>query len=83
MAFDAQGNLYGTTAGGGANDQGTVFELTPSGNETALYSFCAQTNCTDGAFPQAGVSLDAQGNLYGTTILGGTKNDGTIFKVTP
>ena len=83
VAFDAQGNLYGTTAGGGANDQGTVFELTPSGNETALYSFCAQTNCTDGAFPQAGVSLDAQGNLYGTTILGGTKNDGTIFKVTP
>jgi uncharacterized repeat protein (TIGR03803 family) len=83
VAFDAQGNLYGTTAGGGANDQGTVFELTPSGSETTLYSFCAQTNCTDGAFPQAGVSLDAQGNLYGTTNLGGAKNDGTIFKVTP
>jgi uncharacterized repeat protein (TIGR03803 family) len=47
-------NLYGTTLGGGANASGTVFKMTPGGSLTTLYSFCSQTNCTDGSLPQAG-----------------------------
>jgi uncharacterized repeat protein (TIGR03803 family) len=83
LVLDADGNLYGTTGAGGANNQGTVFKLGPNGKETILYSFCSQTNCTDGAGPNAGVSFDAQGNLYGTTLNGGVNNNGTVFKLTP
>jgi len=42
------GNLYGTTTSGGANDGGTVFKITPSGTMTTLYSFCSQSGCADG-----------------------------------
>jgi uncharacterized repeat protein (TIGR03803 family) len=83
LVRDAQGNLYGATVGGGANNQGTVFKLTASGKETTLYGFCSQADCTDGASPYAGLSLDAQGNLYGTTRVGGANNYGTIFKLAP
>src|SRR5271165_4002012 len=72
LVLDAQGNLYGTTSGGGAsgtgcggNGCGTVFKLDTSGNETVVYSFTGGT--TDGCFPQGGLVLDAAGNLYGTT----------------
>jgi len=85
------GNLYGTTFSGG--DHGTVFKITPGGVLTTLYTFCAQTNCTDGNWPQAGVVLGTDGNFYGTTFYGGTnsycENDlsiaacGTVFKITP
>jgi uncharacterized repeat protein (TIGR03803 family) len=85
LIMDAQGNLYGTTraggGNGGANGGGTIFKLAPNGTETVLYSFCAQSNCTDGATPFAGLIMDAQGNLYGTTELGGTHGNGTVFKV--
>jgi len=50
----ANGNFYGTTAGGGTNNQGTVFEITPAGALTTLYSFCSQSNCSDGAGPEGG-----------------------------
>jgi uncharacterized repeat protein (TIGR03803 family) len=91
VVFDRNGNLYGTTAGGGAHGYGTVFKLTPKGRETVLYSFCAQTNCTDGKYPFAGVVLDQTGNLYGTTISGGVHHPsscelygcGVVFKLTP
>jgi len=72
LTRDNQGNLYGTTVLGGAFNCGTVFELTPTGQgqwqESVLHSF----NCFDeGKYPYGGVTLDAQGNLYGTTGSGG------------
>lgn len=49
----ADGDLYGTTPGGGANSEGTVFKITPDGKLTTLYSFCAEAGCSDGAEPVA------------------------------
>jgi len=83
------GNLYGTTSNGGANGRGTVFKLTPGGTITTLYNFCSSSNCVDGAVPQAGLTLGADGNFYGTTLFGGTGTTacgsgcGTAFKITP
>jgi uncharacterized repeat protein (TIGR03803 family) len=79
----ANGDLYGTAYNGGANGYGAVFKITPSGTLTTLYSFCSQTNCTDGAGPEAGLVQAANGDLYGTTYSGGTSSAGTIFKITP
>jgi uncharacterized repeat protein (TIGR03803 family) len=93
------GNFYGTTSEGGANDNcmyegatigcGTVFEITPSGTLTTLYSFCSQSGCTDGEQPSAGLVQAANGNFYGITYYGGGVNCnppygcGTVFQVTP
>ncbi len=86
------GNFYGTTYGGGANQYyGTVFKITPSGTLTSLYSFCAQANCTDGSMPYAGLVQGTDGNFYGTTLEGGANSGcslgsgtcGTVFKITP
>jgi|HubBroStandDraft_6_1064221.scaffolds.fasta_scaffold00165_7 uncharacterized repeat protein (TIGR03803 family) len=77
---DNEGNLYGTTGSGGANGQGTVFRLSPTGTETVLYSFAGGA---DGASPYAGVIRDEAGNLYGTTTGGGPSGWGTVFKVDP
>ena len=78
---DSSGNLYGTTQNGGPNNAGTVFKVDPTGKKTALYSF---TGSADGAYPMAGVVLDAKGNLYGTTSGGGSSSyAGTVFKVDP
>jgi uncharacterized repeat protein (TIGR03803 family) len=81
----ANGDLYGTTGGGGATvyDGGTVFKITPSGTLTTLYSFCSQNGCVDGSDPVAGLILANNGDLYGTTELGGTLGQGTVFKITP
>jgi uncharacterized repeat protein (TIGR03803 family) len=85
VVFDAKGNLYGTTGWGGANDSGTVFRLTPPAEghtewtEMVLHAFSG----ADGAGPEAGVVLDAAGNLYGTAANGGSANDGTVFKLAP
>jgi len=78
LVQDASGNLYGTTFSGGASKQGTVFKLDTNGTETVLYSF---TGTPDGANPLGGVVMDAAGNLYGTTLYGGTANLGTVFEV--
>ena len=83
VAFDQSGNLYGTTAGGGAHNWGTVFRLASDGTHTVLYNFCTQANCTDGGEPWAPPVVDGDGNLYGTTLSGGTNNEGVIFKVSP
>lgn len=84
LVMDAQGNLYGTTEGGGAHGHGTVFKVTPSGTETILYSFVGVSGSEhDGENPEAGLVMDAQGNLYGTTYRGGAHRYGTIFKITP
>ena len=87
LTFDAAGNLYGTTAGGGgASHAGTVFELAPPSTkggawtEKVLYSFAGGS---DGESPVAGLVLDAAGNLYGTTFFGGTTNAGTVFQLMP
>jgi uncharacterized repeat protein (TIGR03803 family) len=77
---DVAGNLYGTTISGGANDAGTVFQLTPAGALNVLYSF---TGGSDGALPWAGMIADAPGNLYGTTYGGGASGQGTVFKLDP
>jgi len=76
------GNFYGTTAVDGANGHGTVFKITPAGTLTTIYSFCAQSNCTDGIYPYAGLAQDTKGNFYGTTSAGGANGDGTVFKIT-
>jgi uncharacterized repeat protein (TIGR03803 family) len=78
------GNFYGTTAyGGGANGDGTAFKITPAGTLTTLYSFCSQTDCTDGHLPTAGLIQGTDGNFYGTSTYGGANNDGTVFRITP
>jgi uncharacterized repeat protein (TIGR03803 family) len=85
------GNFYGTTSEGGANQVGdcaefgcgTVFEITPSGTLTTLYSFCSQTNCADGTYPTAPPVQGTDGNFYGTTYGGGATYNGTIYKITP
>ncbi len=76
---DSAGNLYGTTETGGANLQGTVFELTKAGKETVLHSFGLAGG--DGYFPMAGLVRDNAGNLYGTTFVGGANHAGTIFEI--
>jgi uncharacterized repeat protein (TIGR03803 family) len=86
LVFDAKGNLYGTTQYGGSScNCGTVFELTKSGTtwkETVLHAFLGSTQ-KDGYFPQAGLSLDTAGNLYGTTEYGGVNNQGSVFQLQP
>jgi uncharacterized repeat protein (TIGR03803 family) len=77
---DGTGNFYGTTALGGANMNGTVFELSPDGaggyNESVLYSFCSVANCADGNDPTSTVIFDGAGNLYGTACSGGANGEG-------
>jgi uncharacterized repeat protein (TIGR03803 family) len=75
------GNLYGVTYDGGAYGGGTVFELTPSGDnwtETVLYSF---TGGSDGGFPFTDLTSDDAGNLYGTTLQGGLYGGGVVFEM--
>jgi uncharacterized repeat protein (TIGR03803 family) len=79
VTFDAHGNLYGTAAVGGSDNQGTVWELAKgSGTITALASF----NVTNGAEPQTGATIDASGNLYGTAQVGGANGYGTVWELT-
>lgn len=75
------GNIYGTTLGGGTVRYGTIFEVTPANTVTTLYNFCAQATC--GQNPFAGLIQATDGNFYGTTEYGGTKGDGTIYRITP
>jgi uncharacterized repeat protein (TIGR03803 family) len=89
------GDLYGTTLAGGlaypscGGTCGTIFKITPSGTLTTLYKFCSQPNCSDGIEPFGALVQAANGDLYGTTLLGGIANPscigscGTIFKITP
>lgn len=95
LILDDAGNLYGTTLQGGTGGCpapsgigvalagpigcGSVFKIDTTGKETVLYSFAGGT--TDGANPVADLLIDADGNLYGTTVLGGTANGGTVFEL--
>jgi len=81
LILDKSGNLYGTTLLGGTHDYGTVFELTPKSGggwtEKILHDF----DGVDGYYPQAGVIMDASGNLYGTTFAGGAHGVGTVYEL--
>jgi len=78
----ASGNLYGTTTIGGAHGAGTVFEITTTGKLTTLYSFCAQTNCTDGWTVNSALTRASNGKFYGVTANGGANGWGTVFSIT-
>ena len=83
LVFDGVGNIYGTTPYGGQGDLGTVYELTPSNGgwtETVLYRF---QGGDDGATPYAGIVFDHAGNLWGTTGLAGSYNNGTVYQLVP
>jgi uncharacterized repeat protein (TIGR03803 family) len=89
LVMDSSGNLYGTTFAGGVVNCtfqgfvgcGIVFKLDTSGVETVLHAFAGAP--TDGAQPVVGLILGSDGNLYGTTLHGGTSNAGTVFKIAP
>ena len=78
LTRDAQGNFYGV-ADGGSLGFGAVYKMDPSGNVTVIHNFLDFPN--DGAGPVGGVLFDAQGNLYGVTLQGGTYKNGTIYKI--
>ena len=80
LIMDSSGNLYGTTFDGGANGDGTIFELAQgTGTITTLVSF----NGTNGSGPEDALIMGSSGNLYGTTLSGGASNVGTVFELTP
>jgi uncharacterized repeat protein (TIGR03803 family) len=88
----SDGRFYGTTFNGGANDScdsfgipgcGTVFSITAGGDLTTLYNFCSQSGCADGTGPFAGLVQATNGNLYGTTAIGGSSDAGAVFEITP
>jgi uncharacterized repeat protein (TIGR03803 family) len=76
----SDGNLYGTTQGGGTFNGGTVFKITTGGASTLLHSF--DCSSADGCLPLAGLIQASDTNLYGTTLNGGTFGGGTVFKIT-
>lgn len=83
LVRDSAGNLYGSSVQGGLYGGGTVFQVTPAGVHTVLYNF---TGGADGGEPYKGVTLDAQGNLYGTAVTGGGGSCeggcGVVFELT-
>jgi uncharacterized repeat protein (TIGR03803 family) len=87
LIFDASGNLYGTTYLGGPYGEGTVFQLSPQGsgiwNETILHGFSGGNASIYGQMPVDSVIFDKVGNLYGTTVVGGTSGYGTVFELSP
>jgi uncharacterized repeat protein (TIGR03803 family) len=80
----AGGTLYGTTASEGVNTNGTIYTVTTNGTVSTLYTFSPLSGSTnsDGAAPEAGLTLGHDGNLYGITTRGGAYGQGTIFKIT-
>jgi uncharacterized repeat protein (TIGR03803 family) len=84
LILDAAGNLYGTTAGGEVAGHGVVFKLAPKARGGWIYTVLHRfTGGKDGSNPVTGLILDAAGNLYGTTVAGGAKGLGVVFKLTP
>jgi uncharacterized repeat protein (TIGR03803 family) len=78
------GNFYGVTSQGGANNVGTIFRMIPTGALQTLYQFCSQSNCTDGGGPSGPLVEAGDGSIYGTTGGGGDPNNpsGVFFKIT-
>jgi len=82
FAQGRDGNLYSTSTYGGLNTEGAVFQLSPSGTMTRLWSFDATNKINSGVYPYSGLTLGTDGNFYGTTYEGGSAGFGTVFKVT-
>lgn len=83
VIFDTQGNIYGTAWIGGPHNNGTVYRLVNTGSgwtEQTLYDF---PNAADGSGPAAALVMDAAGNLYGATFVGGVNGGGTVFELSP
>jgi uncharacterized repeat protein (TIGR03803 family) len=81
LVRDSAGNLYGLTATGGDHDCGVIFKLAPGPNDKWTYTLLHTFAGTDGCQPSAGMIMDDQGNLYGTTVLGGLYSGGTAFEI--
>lgn len=80
LVLGTDGNLYGTTEGGGTNSSGTIFQITTAGALTTLYNFCSQVQCIDGGGPFGGLLQDTSGSFYGTTGYGpGSGGAGTLY----
>lgn len=79
VVIGADGSLYGSTTGGGSGQSGTVYRITPDGQESVLYAFAGGE---DGNQP-GDIILDKKGNIYGVTTSGGHYSDGTLFRVSP
>ena len=80
LTLDGNGNLFGTTDGGGASNKGTVFKFSSATNTlTTLATFTGP----NGVNPDGRLTLDSNGNLFGTTSAGGASGSGTVFKLTP
>jgi hypothetical protein len=88
LMIDAAGNVFGTAQYGGNYGRGTIFDYS-NGSAAPIYQFCAQANCTDGAEPGAGLVGDSSGNLFGTTVFGGTNESppgttaGVVYELSP
>ena len=78
VTLDANGNIFGTAGGGGANNNGTVWEINSSGTFSVVYTF---TGGSDGGFPFAGVAFDAAGHMFGTAGRGGDFDKGTVWEM--
>lgn len=86
LVLDPDGDIFGVANLGGAKDEGAVFKLSPAGTKYSylvIYDFCSQQTCTDGIRPNTQLTLDAQGDLYGTTPRSGTHDAGTVFELSP
>ncbi len=90
VAYDGSSPLFGVGYAGGAHNQGVVYELTfqpgsDKATETVIYDFCSQPNCSDGQNPTSKLTMDANGNLFGTTAFGGgfDPNGGVVFELSP
>jgi uncharacterized repeat protein (TIGR03803 family) len=83
MILGSDGNFYGTTNYGGTGGVGTIFQISSTGDLKILYSFCSQVNCTDGEYVAYPPVQGNDGNLYGTTLAGGTLGGGVFYKITP
>ena len=82
LLYNGNGKFYGTTSQGGTGDDGTIFEITPSGSLTTLHNFCPQPFCNDGGDPVAALTRATDGWLYGTAARGGTGLVGSVFRST-
>jgi uncharacterized repeat protein (TIGR03803 family) len=80
VALDSSGNIYGTTAGGGPQDAGTVYKIDATGVETVAYRF---RGGTDGSYPFSGVIVDSAANVYGTVLETEPHGNGQLYKVSP
>jgi uncharacterized repeat protein (TIGR03803 family) len=81
LTVDAQGDVFGTAETGGAGGFGTVFELVHSGSGYTFQLLDSFTGGADGALPEAGLTVDGAGNLYGATAGGGADGAGTVFEI--